>query len=922
MKREFAKPTHHPVEDSHCSAHPSSEPEGEMQGQSAAVDCNRWPRTSAAAMGLALSVGVFHLFLPRQADQAMAVEPLLLSPPVTATTAPSKDLISAVGFSSTRTTLLANPQQAPATRSSLKHVVKKGQTLWQIAQIHQVSAPAIATANRLDASATLLVGQILEIPAAGSSKPALGRTGLSNVSPTRRDVRAVEPSPTRSVHTTAESRKDNTISYSAGLQNTLAPVPNVVSRKRELLIATQSRQMSFAQSDPSAFPKSLNDLDLSDLEWSRPLDWPEQSPGSKSSVTSQAVASVEETEQLQTPDALPGKSTGYQTNSESSLPAFAGADEASPLPRSPRQSPQILAPLPVKPLSEINSFQSNSAVEDQIRAVTEASSTIALNTSPDLFPGLQIPVIPSTSSETVRSTVHRVRSGETLSAIALHYGVSHASLIQANQLQNPNLIQVDQRLVIPQSEAASVAAPAEPLPSTPIAVASASSLKDQETAEASIVALAGSDMPLPILPNISADQSNVKGGEQPETSLLLDGTLLKNFDDSNANALSHLSAQPQTGPYIDQLMVEIRELQQQYPLQADQALGDGKEKINADIAIQQELSSDRYSDRAPAEPIAFNSALSDEDTVSTETVESIPSQPRDDHRPDRHVERLLSEIEGLRQKKRAQQAASPVRPLLTAATINSQSSASDLPSPRQGDRSNSTATAVEPAKLSPEVPSSVNRPETATPEPLERFQLEEAQRSSAPVNSSTAVTELPQEADQTEMLASLPGSLGILTSGVRSLLPATVFPSLPPLSEADTYLPKDGTTFNGYAWPAQGVLTSGYGWRWGRMHRGIDIAAPVGTPIVASAPGVVTSSGWNAGGYGNLVEIQHPDGSLTLYAHNNRLLVRKGQHVIQGQQIAEMGSTGYSTGPHLHFELHPRGKGAVNPIAFLSQTSG
>jgi murein DD-endopeptidase MepM/ murein hydrolase activator NlpD len=101
------------------------------------------------------------------------------------------------------------------------------------------------------------------------------------------------------------------------------------------------------------------------------------------------------------------------------------------------------------------------------------------------------------------------------------------------------------------------------------------------------------------------------------------------------------------------------------------------------------------------------------------------------------------------------------------------------------------------------------------------------------------------------------------------------------------------------------------------MHKGIDIAAAVGTPIVAVAPGVVVTAGWNDGGYGNLVEIQHADGSLTLYAHNSRILVRKGELVEQGQMIAEMGSTGHSTGPHCHFEFHPAGSAAVNPLAYL-----
>ena len=145
----------------------------------------------------------------------------------------------------------------------------------------------------------------------------------------------------------------------------------------------------------------------------------------------------------------------------------------------------------------------------------------------------------------------------------------------------------------------------------------------------------------------------------------------------------------------------------------------------------------------------------------------------------------------------------------------------------------------------------------------------------------------------------------------------TVSPAMPLLPGSDSFLPEAPNRFAGYIWPTHGTFTSGYGWRWGRMHRGIDVAGPVGTPIVAAANGVVVRSGWNSGGYGNMVDIRHPDGSLTRYAHNSRLLVREGQQVAQGQQIAEMGSTGRSTGPHLHFEIHLPGTGTVNPMAYL-----
>ena len=154
-------------------------------------------------------------------------------------------------------------------------------------------------------------------------------------------------------------------------------------------------------------------------------------------------------------------------------------------------------------------------------------------------------------------------------------------------------------------------------------------------------------------------------------------------------------------------------------------------------------------------------------------------------------------------------------------------------------------------------------------------------------------------------------------------------PDLPPLSTVEQYLPDNVKLSNkvetntiaanvrGFGWPSRGIVTSGYGWRWGKLHAGIDIAGPVGTPILAAAPGQVIYAGWNSGGYGNLVKIRHYNGSVTLYAHNSSIVVRRGQSVARGQMIARMGSTGFSTGPHLHFEIRPRGRGAVNPIAYL-----
>ena len=117
--------------------------------------------------------------------------------------------------------------------------------------------------------------------------------------------------------------------------------------------------------------------------------------------------------------------------------------------------------------------------------------------------------------------------------------------------------------------------------------------------------------------------------------------------------------------------------------------------------------------------------------------------------------------------------------------------------------------------------------------------------------------------------------------------------------------------------PTSGIVTSRFGARWGRQHKGVDIGAPKGTPIKAAAAGTVTTAsyGYN-GGYGNYVIISHGNGIQTVYAHCNSLNVSVGQKVSQGQQIATVGSTGNSTGNHLHLEIRVNGV-AQNPQNYL-----
>lgn len=137
-----------------------------------------------------------------------------------------------------------------------------------------------------------------------------------------------------------------------------------------------------------------------------------------------------------------------------------------------------------------------------------------------------------------------------------------------------------------------------------------------------------------------------------------------------------------------------------------------------------------------------------------------------------------------------------------------------------------------------------------------------------------------------------------------------ILPYARPLREA--ILAARGELFR---WPVTGPITSYFGYRWGSFHNGIDIGAPHGTPIAASRGGRVLFAGWR-GNYGNLVIVDHRDGKTTWYAHLSRFAVSSGAWVERGQILGYVGTTGRSTGPHLHFEIreHDRPR---NPLDFL-----
>jgi murein DD-endopeptidase MepM/ murein hydrolase activator NlpD len=154
---------------------------------------------------------------------------------------------------------------------------------------------------------------------------------------------------------------------------------------------------------------------------------------------------------------------------------------------------------------------------------------------------------------------------------------------------------------------------------------------------------------------------------------------------------------------------------------------------------------------------------------------------------------------------------------------------------------------------------------------------------------------------EAKSLASVSAQLASQIAGAQSA-PSDGGSSAPPSS-------------GGLIWPCAGPITSPFGMRWGSLHPGIDIGAPTGTPIKAAASGRVLTASYN-GGYGNLVVLDNGNGIATAYAHQSQIAVSVGETVTQGQVIGYVGSTGFSTGPHLHFEVRVNGS-PVDPMGYL-----
>ncbi|MEB3281491.1 MAG: peptidoglycan DD-metalloendopeptidase family protein [Lyngbya sp.] len=489
-------------------------------------------------------------------------------------------------------------------------------------------------------------------------------------------------------------------------------------------------------------------------------------------------------------------------------------------------------------------------------------------------------VIESELTDNSVSVVYRVNSGETLAQIARRHNVSVDEIIRANNLTDPNLIQANQNLRIPQ-RSSHRSLFHNPSSNQPDKFGNSQNLATESpSSEPSLSRLKSKGL-----------GSNQWGRENSLTTSELSEELKSKASKPIGNQLSRVQ------PYT---LTPNHQAESQFSLDQLATM-----KANGSITEPTAIGSST---------LLAGGGLQARLVSSTVDLKSKSSGAKGESPAQLHTSRLRADVDRLRQEYQMQQAQK---------LADASQPTSEEPSSPDDDITPTNHQPLLLRRINPEFnPDAYQRQKEAaggnTQPPEQSAQLPEL---TAP-NGAASVRSEPQEREaerpnNESMMATAPLGSSAYDPLQNPALGRIVSPDLPPLPGPDTYLPGGSMRFNGYIWPSRGILTSGYGWRWGRMHRGIDIAAPIGTPIFAAAPGVVTYAGWNSGGYGNLVEIEHPDGSLTLYAHNSRILVNEGQKVAQGHQIAEMGSTGRSTGPHLHFEIHPAGQGAVNPMALL-----
>ena len=760
-------------------------------------------RTSAAMLGLALSMGVSSLLIPRHDDQASAAEPRFAESELRVASPESESIPLQTAVESSP----LKPKPASVwVGETFSHRVSQGQTLRSIARQYRTSLRSLVNANGIAPSAIVQIGQTIQIPASPAALSAL------------RESRSVASLP----------RFDQSSSESNGFKSPASGSLNTV------ISGTAPRGLSRLRLQREQLRDSLAGLG-SDQGSNYLGNSPSKAitPLPTSGLNSESSADFRSRFVAETPGLAPSASaTTYHVKPGDTLGAIARAYD-----------------VPQRVLQAVNQLADPNVLrvsQPLVVPVSEVASVDTYSPATTLSPGLaasqgvtasaNVLATAGQSPGAAQTIAYRVTFGETLAQIAQQNGVSKETLVQTNRISNPDFIRVGQVIQIPDSiSVASVPAVASAGTVIPAVDESVPSTQSFGSGSPAISAL-----PASILVSAPTVPADTVPALAPPSPVQTAGTAIFSTEFVGLDQ-AHASVSTYTNP---PRVVQPHQEPASQPASANQRSFSHLQQLIEDVASMRRYTESRSVERTD---VSNQLAVVNVQPLVAATVSQSPAIPTSD------VLQSFAAVGGSSQE-----------------SVSAQQAIVEEP----------TAVSVADAQL----------PQTASP------------------------------ADATPQLVAT-ASLGSESYSplLEPLVGRMVSPELPALAGAEAFLPQGSANFNGYIWPARGVLTSGYGWRWGRMHRGIDIAAPVGTPIMAAASGVVQYSGWNSGGYGYMVDIRHPDGSMTRYAHNSRLLVRVGQEVDQGEQIAAMGSTGYSTGPHVHFEVHLPNQGAVNPATYLAR---
>ncbi|NER30402.1 MAG: peptidoglycan DD-metalloendopeptidase family protein [Symploca sp. SIO1C4] len=797
--------------------------------------------TSAAMIGLAISMGASGLLLPQQSDEAMAVESAVAEP--TFTTLPVEQgksvLLPSAQESPTATSLLpsipiepeAKGYPKPDPPSVFEHQVKAGQTLWGISKAYQVKPEVIAASNQLSANAVLPIGQKLKIPSVNGIAVELKAPQNASTLLNSSAVYLSQQQTSASMLTSSQSQTGGSLTVPGKINDLLKArqdfALNRIKEQRQRLNQSLTQLRSEESSNLAKLTK-VSSSALADTQPASPKNLhPEVFKPQEKTVVEPQVIKLEYPDKVQ----LPANSPQSRTKLESVV--------------LPSLFPENSVSLAMAPTT---ATKANLATLQVITPETATKSQLGQ------------PLAMDKAAEVGQTSSYKVKPGDTVYGISRRYGLSESELIRANELTNPHLITINQKLRIPAVKATSVARETTVL---------AANIKSQSETLVATKELSGLKLPTTHVSTLPEQVTTVLNKSQlvqspvrAESSFVL---AKQATTTPSAGTKSNQSASFSYNAHVEQLRADILKVRAGYEPETPTA--QASKPLNREVPIRSHLLKVR-AEYEPETPTAQESELKNvgiSNQLATTTESSVNRS--------------------------------------TVSRVN----------PDYGVRSNREALSTNLNRQGQQQLARTRTPVIIELPNAQRLQRESLRRRQADRQGSIEIKVPPPE----RQVATAPTPAGSYNPMTNVPVGEMVSPELPPLAPPDMYLPDSPTRFNGYIWPTRGVLTSGYGRRWGRMHRGIDIAAPIGTPIMAAAPGVVVSAGWNSGGYGKMVKIKHADGSLTLYAHNNRILVRRGQQVTQGQPISEMGSTGRSTGPHLHFEIHPKGRGAANPMAYL-----